>query len=159
MSAPTVLFLCTGNSARSIMAECLMNELGKGAMRALSAGSHPARAVHPDTIRVLKARGHDVTGLASKSWDVFAGKSASALDFIVTVCDGAKGEACPIWPGRPLSAHWGFPDPVGAGPDAFEICYKRIRTRIEHFLRPPVEGLGEEDWAARLMEEASGAAG
>ena len=107
-----VLFLCTGNSARSVIAETLLNHWGKGLFRAYSAGSYPAGRVHPLTLDLLARLNFPVAGLRSKSWDEFAAPAAPVLDFVFTVCDQAAGEVCPIWPGQPITAHWGFPDPV-----------------------------------------------
>src|SRR6266508_1215369 len=109
--ARNVLFLCTGNSARSIIAEAVLNDLGRGRFRAYSAGSHPKGEVHPHAMRLLNGLGYDTAGLRSKSWSEYAGKSAPQFDFIFTVCDGAAAEPCPVWPGHPVIAHWGMPDP------------------------------------------------
>lgn len=134
-----VLFLCTGNSARSILAEVLMNELGRGEFRAFSAGSHPVGRVNPGAIEKLLAEGHSVEGLASKSWDEFSGDGAVALDLVVTVCDNAAGETCPIWNGSPARLHWGVPDPA-AFEDAeerraaFDRAYDALQNRIVEFL-------------------------
>ena len=130
-----VLFLCTGNSARSIVAEVLMNDLGKGRYRAYSAGSHPVGAVNPGAIEKLQAEGHSVDGLASKSWDEFSGEGAIDFDLVVTVCDNAAGETCPVWNGSPLKLHWGVPDPA-AHEDAakrraaFDYAYDALREKI-----------------------------
>ena len=128
------LFLCTGNSARSILAECLLNRLGRGAYLAFSAGSHPKGAVHPEAIRMLQGLGYDTAGLASKSCDVFAAPGAPPLDLVITVCDAAAGETCPIWPGAPLRAHWSIPDPAAAddrqAPAAFRRAYRLLEKRI-----------------------------
>ena len=128
------LFLCTGNSARSILAECLLNRLGRGAYLAFSAGSRPKGAVHPEAIRMLRELGYDTDGLASKSWDVFAAPGAPPLDLVITVCDAAAGEVCPIWPGAPLQAHWSIPDPASAdraeAPAAFRRAYRLLEARI-----------------------------
>ena len=107
-----VLFLCSANSARSIIAEVVLNQLGKGRFKAWSAGSHPSGEVHPMTLEVLQARGFDTSELRSKRWDEFARPDAPVMDFVFTVCDQAAGEVCPVWPGQPLTAHWGFTDPV-----------------------------------------------
>ena len=109
-----VLFLCTGNSARSIMAQCILNRLGAGKLRGFSAGSHPAGKVNPVTLNLLRKTNYDVSGLHSKSWDEFARADAPKLDFVFTVCDDAANELCPIWPGQPMTAHWGLPDPAKA---------------------------------------------
>jgi arsenate reductase len=131
-----VLFLCTGNSARSIMSEAILNSIGRGRFKAFSAGSHPAGAVNPRAIELLKKRGHPVDQLGSKSWSVFEKSGAPRMDMIITVCDKAAGEVCPVWPGRPVTAHWGFEDPAAflGSPQAtaakFEEVYRQITTRI-----------------------------
>ena len=145
MAAPyNVLFLCTGNSARSIIAEALLNHHGQGRFRAFSAGSHPKGEVHPLALRVLHQRGLSTAGLCSKSWEEFARPRAVAMDFIFTVCDKAAGEVCPVWPGRPMTAHWGVEDPAAAeGIEmerlrAFELVARKLESRIRLFiaLRP-----------------------
>jgi protein-tyrosine-phosphatase len=142
-----VLFLCTGNSARSVMAEVLLNTMGKGRFTAYSAGSQPAGRVNPFTIEQLQKAGHSVDGLRSKSWDEFAAADAPAMDFVITVCDNAAGEVCPVWPGRPMSAHWGVPDPAAVeGTDeqkrkAFTDAALTLRRRIELFLSLPLQRL------------------
>ena len=131
-----VLVLCTGNSARSILAEVLINDLGEGRYRALSAGSHPAGKVNPGAIDKLERAGHSTHGLASKSWDEFSGAGARAIDLVITVCDNAAGESCPVWNGSPLTVHWGIPDPAAVTDSddairaAFDLAYERLRERI-----------------------------
>ena len=142
-----VLFLCTGNSARSIMAEVVLNRLGRGKFRAFSAGSEPKGQVHPNTLRVLSLAHYDVTGLRSKSWEEFSGPDAPKLDFVFTVCDNAAKEVCPIWPGQPISAHWGLPDPAQAeGTEAernlaFADTLRMLTNRVGIFVSLPIENL------------------
>jgi arsenate reductase len=142
-----VLFLCTGNSARSIMAEALLATVGKGRFRTFSAGSHPAGAVHPMAIEQVLATGYPVDQLRSKSWDEFAIIDAPHMDFIFTVCDKAAGEACPYWPGHPVSAHWGFEDPAACkGTDAeqrliFQKIFRQILARVNVFASLPLHML------------------
>ena len=142
-----VLFLCTGNSARSIMAECLLERIGATRFRAFSAGSFPAGAVNPYALEILERRNHRTDHLRSKSWDEFAAPGAPKMDFVFTVCDRAGGEVCPVWPGRPVSAHWGFADPAEVeGKEAviraaFANTYREIATRIEVFTSLPFESL------------------
>lgn len=146
-STYNVLFLCTGNSARSILAEAILNRLGKGRFRAYSAGSFPTGAVNPYSLELLKQKGLPTEGLRSKSWDEFSSPDAPKMDFILTVCDKAAGETCPIWPGHPSTAHWGFADPAAvAGPEsrmraAFEKTFAEITARIRLFLALPLERL------------------
>ncbi|OWW23022.1 arsenate reductase ArsC, partial [Noviherbaspirillum denitrificans] len=123
-----ILFLCTGNSARSIMAEALISTMGEGRFRGFSAGSHPGGRVNPFAIEQVKAIGYPIENLRSKSWDEYAGIDAVQMDFIVTVCDNAAGELCPVWPGRPVSAHWGFEDPaaVEGSDDVKRAAFDRI---------------------------------
>lgn len=153
-----VLFLCTGNSARSILAEALMNRLGEGRFRAFSAGSFPTGTVNVNTHPVLKSLGFEPNDFRSKSWDVFAGEGAPPLDFIFTVCDAAAGEVCPIWPGMPTTAHWGIPDPaaaVGSPAEvaaAFAEAAARLRRRIELFLALPFDKLDRASLQSRLRE-------
>jgi len=142
-----VLFLCTGNSARSMIAEAILNKLGKDRFRAYSAGSKPKGAPHPQTHALLLKLGYDTSALRSKSWLEFAQPDAPALDFIITVCDAAAGETCPVWPGKPATAHWGIPDPAAAqGNDAevalaFAEAYRRLLQRISIFVALPLDKL------------------
>ena len=142
-----VLFLCTGNSARSIMAECLLERIGATRFRAFSAGSFPAGAVNPHALEILGRRNHRTDHLRSKSWGEFAAPGAPEMDFVFTVCDRAAGEVCPVWPGQPVSAHWGFADPAEVeGKEAviraaFANTYREIATRIEVFTSLPLETL------------------
>ena len=143
----SILILCTGNSARSIMAEVLFNVLGKGKFRAYSAGSHPSGAVNPFAIERCEALGYDTAGLRSKSWDEFAAPDAPHMDFVITVCDQAAGEVCPIWPGKPMTAHWGFEDPAafeGSEEDkrkVFSKIYRQIMNRVSQFVNLPLHVL------------------
>ncbi|HEY1904305.1 MAG TPA: arsenate reductase ArsC [Terracidiphilus sp.] len=142
-----ILVLCTGNSARSILAEVLINTLGAGRFKAYSAGSHPTGRVNPFAVEQVRALGYPVDGLRSKSWDEFARADSPQMDFIVTVCDNAAGEVCPLWPGWPVTAHWGFPDPATvAGSDevkraAFGLTLWQVRNRVQLFLSLPLETL------------------
>ncbi len=142
-----ILVLCTGNSARSIMGEALFNTLGEGRFKAYSAGSHPTGRVNPFAIEQVKALYYPVENLRSKSWDEFAVPGAPELDFVVTVCDKAAGEICPLWPGQPVTAHWGFSDPAAVeGSDeekraAFASAMRQIRYRVQLFLSLPLETL------------------
>ena len=134
-----VLFLCTGNSARSVIGEVLLNDLGQGTHQAYSAGSKPVGQVNPGALAVLEAHGHKLDGLSSKSWDAFSGADAPQIDTVVTVCDNAAAETCPVWNGAPESLHWGLPDPAAVEGDAeraaaFESTYADLRARIRHFL-------------------------
>jgi arsenate reductase (thioredoxin) len=142
-----ILFLCTGNSARSVLAEVLMNHLSRGRFRAFSAGSHPAGEVNPFTLELLHSKGFATDGLRSKNWDEFARSDAPAMDFVITVCDKAAGEVCPVWPGQPMTAHWGFEDPAAAqGSEearrkVFNKVFVEIARRIELMLALPIEKL------------------
>lgn len=153
-----VLFLCTGNSARSILAEALLNRIGGGRFRAWSAGSHPKGAVHPLALELLRERGYDTSGCRSKSWSEFAAAGAPALDFVFTVCDDAAGEACPFWPGRPITAHWGLEDPAAfQGPEdeqrrLFRRVYVELERRISLFTQLGIESLDRLSLQARLNE-------
>ena len=153
-----VLFLCSGNSARSIMAEVMLNHVGKGQFRAYSAGSHPAGTVNPLAIDTMKAAGLATEGLRSKSWEEFALADAPPMDFILTVCDNAAGEACPIWPGKPTTAHWGVPDPAavtGSDPQrraAFRDAASVLRRRIELLVSLPLDTLDRLSIQGKLRE-------
>jgi arsenate reductase len=142
-----VLFLCTGNSARSILAETYLNSVAKGQFHAYSAGSHPKGAVHPLTIETLAHAGLKTDGLTSKSWDVFARADAPRMDFVITVCDSAAGEVCPVWPGQPIIAHWGFADPAafeGVAAEKrplFREIFRQIRMRVDLFRNLPLAKL------------------
>ena len=153
-----VLFLCTGNSARSILAEVLLNHYGKGRFRAYSAGSHPAGQVNPGTLRFLNNKNFSYEGLRSKSWEEFSGDGVPALDFVFTVCDKAAGEVCPIWPGQPMTAHWGLTDPAACnGSDAekdklFEQVAAQLSTRIQLFISLPIAKLDKLGLQNKLQE-------
>jgi arsenate reductase (thioredoxin) len=142
-----VLFLCTGNSARSILAEAILNEIGAPNFKAWSAGSQPKGEVHPHSLDLLRQSGHPVGGLRSKSWDEFAVPGAPEFDFIFTVCDNAANEACPVWLGHPASAHWGIPDPAAEmGTEAekrlaFAEAYRQMKNRISAFIALPIASL------------------
>lgn len=142
-----VLFLCTGNSARSILAEVLLNHWGRGRFRGYSAGSYPKGKVHPMTLDLLRSLKLPTEGLRSKSWNEFAGPHAPMMDFVFTVCDQAAGEICPIWPGNPITAHWGIPDPVAvegneaAQVKAFREAYRLLDARIKLFIALPIDKL------------------
>jgi len=151
-----VLFLCTGNSARSVMAEAVLEHLGKGRFRAFSAGSFPTGRVNPLALELLAAKGLRAEGYRSKSWDEFAAPGAPQMDFIFTVCDNAAGEPCPVWPGHPATAHWGFEDPAAVqGADevkrrAFERVYQEIVARIRLLLALPLDKLDRMSLTAEL---------
>jgi arsenate reductase len=153
-----VLFLCTGNSARSIMAEAILNRDGRGRFKAFSAGRHPKGKINPYALDLLRKFNYDVSTLHSKSWAEFAKPGAPELDFVFTVCDNAAGEACPLWPGQPITAHWGIPDPaVAQGTDAeialaFKDAYRMLNRRIELFLALPIEKLDRLVLTTRLKE-------
>lgn len=131
-----VLVLCTGNSARSILGEVLINELGAPEFRAFSAGSHPVGQVNPGALAKLSAAGHSTDGLSSKSWNQFSTADAPSIDIVITVCDNAAGETCPLWPGSPVTVHWGIPDPAEDGD--FDRAYERLRSRVEAMLTLPL---------------------
>jgi arsenate reductase len=142
-----VLFLCTGNSARSIIAEAILQREGIGKFKAFSAGSHPKGAVHPYAIELLAKLNHPTKDLRSKSWDEFAVPVAPRLDFVFTVCDDAANEVCPLWPGQPMTAHWGLPDPVAVEGNeaekhlAFAETYRMLKNRISIFVNLPINSL------------------
>ena len=142
-----VLVLCTGNSARSIMAEALISTMGNGRFHAYSAGSHPTGKVNPLAVEQVASLGYPVDKLRSKNWDEFARPDAPQMDFVITVCDKAAGEVCPVWPGRPISAHWGFEDPAAVEGDdevkrrAFDAIFRQITNRVRIFMSLPLEKL------------------
>ena len=152
------LFLCTGNSARSIIAEAILNKLGAGRFQAYSAGSQPKGSVNPHTITLLQGLGYETSGFRSKSWSEFAGPGAPALDFVFTVCDNAAGEACPVWPGKPVTSHWSVPDPAEAtGSDAeiamaFKEAYRMLHQRISVFVSLPIRSLDQLTLQHRLKQ-------
>ncbi|MDH3806096.1 MAG: arsenate reductase ArsC [Gammaproteobacteria bacterium] len=153
-----VLFLCTGNSARSILAEAILNHLGDGRFCGYSAGSHPAGKVNPFAIELLQQRGLVTDALRSKSWDEFSGAGAPSIDFVFTVCDNAAAESCPLWAGRPATAHWGIPDPAAvAGTDAekrvaFADAYRMLVNRIEKFVNLPIDSMDVNSLQDHLSE-------
>src|SRR5580704_2596091 len=171
-----VLFLCTGNSARSIMAEATLNREGRGNFRSFSAGSQPKGQVHPYTLDLLRKLNFDVSALRSKSWTEFSGANAAPLDFVFTVCDNAAGEACPYWPGQPMTAHWGVPDPAAATGNeaqirlAFADTFRMLSNRISLFVSLPLRSLDKltlqrqldsigtsKDWAPQFWSPPSSA--
>jgi arsenate reductase len=153
-----VLFLCTGNSARSIIAEAILNKVGAGRFRAYSAGSHPKGRVNPRTIQLLDGLDYDTSAFRSKSWSEFAKPGAPPLDFVFTVCDNASGEACPVWPGQPMTAHWGIPDPAEATGSpaeialAFKDAYRMLNQRIGIFIALPLRSLDQLSLQNKLRE-------
>ncbi len=153
-----VLFLCTGNSARSILAEALLNKAGAGRFRAYSAGSFPKGQVNPHALQLLEGLNVPTADLRSKSWDEFAKPGAPPLDFVITVCDNAAGETCPIWPGVPATAHWGIPDPAavqGSGAEiaaAFALAARQLRARIDLFMNLPIASIDRISAQSRLRE-------
>ncbi len=154
----TALFLCTGNSARSIMAECALNRHGQGKFKAYSAGSQPKGDVHPVALRLLCQFNYPTDGLRSKSWDEFATRYSPKLDFIFTVCDNAAGEICPVWPGQPMTAHWGVEDPaVFVGPEnqqlaKFRDIYFQLERRVQILVNLPIASLDKLSLQDRLTE-------
>ena len=157
-----VLFLCTGNSARSIIAEAILNREGRGRFKAFSAGSHPKGNINLRTLDLLRKFNYDVSQMRSKSWAEFAQAGAPDLDFVFTVCDNAAGEACPLWPGQPITAHWGIPDPAAAtGSEAeialaFKDAYRMLNRRIDLFLALPIQKLDRLVLTTRLKEIGRG---
>ena len=153
-----VLFLCTGNSARSIIGEAILNKLGAGNFRAYSAGSHPKGQVNPNTIYLLQSLGYDTSGYRSKSWDEFARAGEPKFDFVFTVCDSAAAEACPVWPGQPMTAHWGIPDPAEAKGTpaeialAFKEAYRLLHQRIGIFTALPLRSLDRLSLQSKLRD-------
>lgn len=142
-----VLLLCTGNSARSILAEAILSDRGRGVFRAFSAGSHQKGALHPQALALLEREGHSTEGLRSNAWGKFAEPGSPAMDFVFTVCDNATGEVCPVWPGQPILAHWGVPDPAAMGgteleqTKAFREAFRNLSVRIDFFLNVPIQSL------------------
>ena len=159
-----VLFLCTGNSARSIMAEAILNQAGAGRFRAYSAGSHPKGQLHPQTLQLLESLGYGAAGFRSKSWDEFTAPGAPEFDFVFTVCDNAAAETCPLWPGQPMTAHWGIPDPAAAKGTpaeialAFKDSYRMLHQRIGIFTALPLRSLDQLTLQKRL-DDIGGAGG
>jgi arsenate reductase len=153
-----VLFLCTGNSARSIIGEAILNKTGAGNFRAYSAGSQPKGCINPNAIRLLQSLGYDTSGYRSKSWDEFAKAGEPKFDFVFTVCDSAAAEACPVWPGRPMTAHWGIADPAEATGTpaeialAFKEAYRLLNQRIGVFTALPLRSLDKLSLQRRLRE-------
>jgi protein-tyrosine-phosphatase len=153
-----VLFLCTGNSARSIIAEAILNKTGKGAFRAYSAGSQPKGQVNPHSLQLLESLGYETAGLRSKSWDGFAKAGAPSFDFVFTVCDNAAAETCPVWPGQPMTAHWGIADPAEAKGSAAEVslafkeAYRLLSQRISIFTSLPLRSLDQLSLKNKLRE-------
>lgn len=151
-----VLFLCTGNSARSIIAEAILNRSGAGRFKAYSAGSHPTGTVNPNAVKLLRSLNHPTDDLRSKDWQEFAGDDAPGMDFVFTVCDQAASEVCPIWPGQPMSAHWGLPDPAAVEGSEAEIAaafaetYRMMNNRIEVFINLPMASLDRLSLQKRL---------
>jgi arsenate reductase (thioredoxin) len=153
-----VLFLCTGNSARSILAEAILNRLGNGRFKAYSAGSHPNGKVNPHALELLQRLGFETSGLRSKPWDEFSTPDSPPLDFVFTVCDNAAGEVCPVWPGQPMTAHWGMPDPAAAtGTDlqiatAFRDTFRGLERRIQMFTALPIASLDRLSLTSKIRE-------
>ena len=153
-----VLFLCTANSARSIIAEAILSKIGAGKFRAFSAGSHPRGQINPHALQLLQSLGYDISNFRSKSWSEFADPGAPLLDFVFTVCDNAAGETCPVWPGQPMTAHWGVPDPalaIGSSAEialAFKDTYRMLNQRIGIFAALPLRSLDRLSLQHKLRE-------
>lgn len=161
-----ILFLCTANSARSILAEAILRALGEARFAAYSAGSHPRGVPNPIALELLRGRGHETAGLRSKSWDEFTGDAAIPMHAVITVCDNAKGESCPVMPGHPMQVHWGIPDPAGEGHDGsmadFAVAYDRLVSRVDAMLALNEVALSARDWRDALMaigRDSEGATG
>ena len=158
MTTHNVLFLCTGNSARSIMAESILRKDGAGRFRSFSAGSMPKGAVNPFALRVLDSYHYPTDGFSSKSWEIFAGPDSPKMDFVLTVCDNAAGEACPLWPGQPITAHWGIEDPAAVeGSDidkerAFVTAFRYLRNRVSLLVNLPMASLNKLAIEQRLQD-------
>ena len=165
----SILFLCTANSARSILAEAILRDAAPGRFAAYSAGSTPRGVPNPRALQMLQAKGHATAGLRSKSWDEFTAPDAPTMHAVITVCDNAKGESCPIWPGHPVQAHWGIPDPAGYAADGshvdgdldgFETAYRRLQARVQAMLTLEESALADRAWRDALIsigEHAEGA--
>ena len=153
-----ILFLCTGNSARSIIAEAIMNRVGRDRFNAYSAGSHPRGQIHPEALALLKRLDHLTDGLRSKPWDEFATPNAPPLDFVITVCDSAAGEVCPVWPGQPMTAHWGMPDPAAVEGSHAEIAlafadtYRMLNNRLGAFANLKMSGVDKLSLQSKVRD-------
>ena len=153
-----VLFLCTGNSARSILAEAILNKVGAGRFKAYSAGSQPRGEVNPHALELLKRLDHDISDLRSKPWDEFAAQGSPKLDFVITVCDNAAGEVCPVWPGQPMTAHWGMPDPAAVEGSPAEIAlafadtYRMLNNRLSAFAHLKMSGLDRMSLQSKVAD-------